>query len=123
MTPESPRDVAIENVLIGLNAVTDLVEDLRTQVRKLAEPEQPAETIQCYESCDAQIDGIMNALREGWIDISLDLEGRSWNLLAWCPACQKERAEEECRLNAKTRETPTESSTKPKTPRTLFPQD
>lgn len=112
---ESPHPVALENILIGLNALTDLVEDLRTQLGKLMEPEGVPETLVC-ETCDAGMGlTIAEALQEGWENIQFAPDLMQANYCGTCKSClDAEDAEVEARKQV-------EPQPKPKTLFSLEP--
>lgn len=54
------------------------------------------ESVSC-EQCDAGMDSLAEALREGWTDLCRD-DGTSWNYLGLCPQCQEAEAQKEQRM-------------------------
>jgi len=125
----SAEDVQMENVLIGLSAIVDVVEDLRAQIEKMRHETREAirEHVRCYEECEATIEGLAHALRQGWIDIGID-ELDDDSFVGWCVECQAKHEEVERKLNGgpvhpqPVLETPAKPAKKPetKTPGVLF---
>ena len=120
--PESPREVAAENMHIGLNAVVDLVDDLRRQIDKLVEPEANNETLFCT-ICGAKAVGLGKSLRTGWSCIIDDEGNDEGNFAGHCGGCTEKLADEEddeLERRSSPRGIPTEPKQTLKTPGTLF---
>lgn len=121
MTPESPREVAIENLKISVTAAEDIMQDIRVQLDRLME-EGDGISLVC-DSCDAGMDlTLAQALREGWLNLNHAPDLPSANFIGTCPSCLAAEEAEQARLNEEfqARQKQTEPKSKPTS---LFPLD
>lgn len=89
MTPESPQSVGKENIRIGLQAIEDILNDLRTQLDKL---ELSEGGLVCSE-CDAGMDlTLSQAPKEGWTRLTYAPDLPMADFVGVCPDCLEEES-------------------------------